>query len=168
MRPVGRGAVAVEDISAPPSVSAYCRQARRLRGTLAHQPARMHRKLRELSVRPGAPGGTDAASVARASQPESSAARAFANRVAAGMDGPVLRYSNRRTLIREAGRAGIGAFEANLLIAAVQHERRGAGASAPVPRDSSPAPRLARLGPLLLIIMVEAAVAVGAWHVFAA
>jgi hypothetical protein len=38
------------------------------------------------------------------------------------MDGPVLRYSRRTDLIRTAERSGIGRFEANLIIAAVQHE----------------------------------------------
>jgi hypothetical protein len=38
------------------------------------------------------------------------------------MGGPVLRYSHRTRLIRAAERSGIGRFEANLIIAAVQHE----------------------------------------------
>ena len=166
MRPVGRGVAAVEEISVPPSVSAYCRQARRLRGTFGHQPARMHRKLRELAVRPGAAARVDAVVATRASQPASSTAHAFAERVMAGMDGPVLRYSNRRALIREAGKAGIGAFEANLVIAAVQHERRSSPAPVNVPlrTQTSPGRGVARLAPALVFLLVEAAVAIGAWH----
>jgi len=38
------------------------------------------------------------------------------------MDGPVLRYSHRTALIHAAERSGIGRFEANLIIAAIQHE----------------------------------------------
>lgn len=38
------------------------------------------------------------------------------------MDGPLLRYSQRQRLLRDAEQRGIGRFEANLVIAAVQHE----------------------------------------------
>ena len=54
------------------------------------------------------------------------AAQTFAELVRQRMDGPVLRYSHRARLIREAQRRGIGRFEANLIIAAVQHQRRPA------------------------------------------
>lgn len=51
-------------------------------------------------------------------------AATFAALVRERMDGPVLRYSRRTDLIRAAERSGIGRFEANLIIAAVQHEAR--------------------------------------------
>ena len=167
MRPAGGAVTAVEPISVPPSVSAYCRQARRLRGTLGHQPARMHRKLRELAVNrtagisdgvgpvEGRPHGTG-----------TSKARAFAERVGAGLDGTVLRYATRRALLREAAGVGIGAFEANLIIAAVQHERRATRTPAPAPGEKTPSRGLPRLAPFLVIVSVEAAVALCAWHVF--
>ena len=166
MRPVGGDRAAVETISVPPSVSAYCRQARRLRGTLGHQPARMHRKLRELSVRP-APVDVpyDGAAVACESRPIASKAQAFAEQVAAGLDGPVLRYATRRTLLRDAGRTGIGTFEANLIIAAVQHERRSACVPTQAPQEPARARGLIGFGTLLVIFAVEAAVALGAWRV---
>lgn len=50
------------------------------------------------------------------------AAQTFADLVRERMDGPVLRYSQRTRLIREAEQRGIGRFEANLIIAAVQHQ----------------------------------------------
>ena len=165
MRPVVGERAAVETISAPPSVSAYCRQARRLRGTLAHQPARMHRKLRELSVRAAQVGVPDGAAVSRESRPIASKAQAFAERVAAGLDGPVLRYATRRTLLRDAGRTGIGTFEANLIIAAVQHERRSACVPTQAPQEPARARGLIGFGTLLVIFAVEAAVALGAWRV---
>ena len=165
MRPVGGDRAAVETISVPPSVSAYCRQARRLRGTLAHQPVRMHRKLRELSVRPVPIAVPDGAAVARESRPIASKAQAFAERVAAGLDGPVLRYATRRTLLRDAGRMGIGTFEANLIIAAVQHERRSACVPTQAPQEPARARGLISFGSLLVIFAVEAAVALGAWRV---
>jgi hypothetical protein len=168
MRPASHDAAVVEPVSVPPSVSAYCRQARRLRGTLRHQPARMHRKLRELTVRPAPIDVSDDSPVAPASRHVTSKAHAFAEQVAKGLDGPVLRYVTRRALIRDAGRMGIGAFEANLIIAAVQHERRGGGVSTQAPQEPAPAHGLIGFGSLLVIFAVEAAVAFGAWRVFGA
>lgn len=46
----------------------------------------------------------------------------FAQLVRERMDGPILRYSHRTRLIRDAERRGIGRFEANLVITAVQHQ----------------------------------------------
>jgi hypothetical protein len=148
---------------------AYCRDARRLRGTLAHQPARMHRKLRELASRqepatraPQAryvsPAGLSGRSVAPR-------ARAFADEVARALDGPVLRYSARRALLRSAYRFGIGDFEANLVIAAVQHERRSAVAQKPPAAAPQPARPRFLLAPLLLVLAVESLVAAGVWQV---
>ena len=166
MRPVGRGAAAVEEIAVSPSVSAYCRQARRLRGTLAHQPARMHRKLRELVV-PARDAASGERQVASTPRPTPSKAHAFADHVAAGLDGPVLRYATRKKLLADARRLGIGDFEANLVIAAVQHQRR---------RDVEPAVRRASattdatawyLASLVLVIAVDSLLALGVWRVFA-
>ncbi len=50
------------------------------------------------------------------------AARNFADLVAARMIGTVLPFSERESLVRAAARNGINRFEANLLIAAVQHQ----------------------------------------------
>jgi hypothetical protein len=50
------------------------------------------------------------------------AARNFADLVAARMIGTVLPFSERESLVRAAARSGINRFEANLLIAAVQHQ----------------------------------------------
>ncbi len=53
-------------------------------------------------------------------------ASGFAELVRDRMDGPVLRYSHRTRLLSDAARRGIGRFEANLIIAAVQHQLRHA------------------------------------------
>jgi hypothetical protein len=53
-------------------------------------------------------------------------ARNFADLVAARMIGTVLPFSERESLVKAAARHGINRFEANLLIAAVQHQM-GAG-----------------------------------------
>ncbi len=37
------------------------------------------------------------------------------------MEGPILRYPARVALLRQAQRAGMGQFDANLIITAVQH-----------------------------------------------
>jgi hypothetical protein len=48
-------------------------------------------------------------------------ARTFARQIRDALDGKLLHYSDRMSLLREADRMGIGRFEANLLIATVQH-----------------------------------------------
>ena len=142
---------------------AYCRRARRLRATLARQPGRMHRQLRALAAKQGA-----IAPVVPIEAAPASPARAFAERVAGELDGPVVRYARRRSLLAEASRAGIGAFEANLIIAAVQHERRTTTISAQRPTTPARARRFTSLGPFFVVALVEAIVAIGAWQVFVA
>jgi len=51
---------------------------------------------------------------------------AFASAVRECLDGPVLRYSLRKALLKQASRLGVGRFEANLVIAEVQHAARDA------------------------------------------
>jgi hypothetical protein len=141
------------------SASDYCRRARRLRGALAGQPGRLHARLRELAAKHGGP--------AERTPPRAIPARArgFADEVAASLEGPVLRYSQRRCLMLRARELGIGDFEANLVIAAVQHERRGSS-SAPASRVAlKPRPRLTCLAPLAVVIAVESLVGLGIWHV---
>ena len=92
-------------------------------------------------------------------------ARVFADEVARAFDGPVLRYSARRALLRSSRRFGIGDFEANLVIAAVQHERRSAVAQeAPAAAPQAVRPRFL-LAPLFLVLAVESLVAAGVWQV---
>ena len=93
-------------------------------------------------------------------------ARVFADEVARAFDGPVLRYSARRALLRSSRRFGIGDFEANLVIAAVQHERRSAVAQEAPPAVSpqSARPRFL-LAPLFVVLAVESLVAAGVWQV---
>ena len=71
-----------------------------------------------------------------ATLPEGAAGR-FAHLVRERMDGPVLRYSHRTRLIRAAEQRGICRFEANLIIAAVQHE---VAAVRPAPSPCRPIP----------------------------
>jgi hypothetical protein len=57
--------------------------------------------------------------------------RPFLSEVREALDANVLHYSDRVTLLRSAQRQGIGRFEANLLIAIIQHR------SPPTPTNSA-------------------------------
>jgi hypothetical protein len=92
----------------------YRRRARKLRARHANDLVALHQALSELAQQ------TDQLA---ASQPKvEGPAGGFAQLVAQELEGPVLRYSKRQELLREAERRGIGRFEANLIIAAVQHQ----------------------------------------------
>jgi hypothetical protein len=71
----------------------------------------------------------------------------------------LLRYSQRLILLQEAGRRGIGRFEANLIIASVQH-RLSAVMPIPTPR------RPVRLQGVLAFILVQGMILWGFWRVF--
>ena len=137
----------------------YRRAARRLRGRWSHRPRRLHQELRDLAERhnsarpspappPAAPGGP---------------CQVFAAAVETRLEGPVLRHAQRKRLLASAAKLGIGRFEANLIIAAVQHGRLSSPASDPPKR---PAPF--GLGLVGMVVVVEMILAWGAWHVFCA
>ena len=119
------------------------------------------RALRELAQ---AAGGTrDEAVAPPVKNPivplPAGAAQTFAALVRERMDGPVLRYSHRARLLRTAERSGIGRFEANLIIAAVQHE---AGAN----NSTSTAPgRTWMPGALVAVAATQSLIAVAVWWV---
>ena len=145
------------------SAVAYCRAARRLRGRLADRPVRLHRALRELGMTEAAPALARRAGDV-AAEPVGLAG-GFAAEVERRMDGPVLRLAQRRTLLAKAQRMGIGRFEANLVIAAVQHERR----AGPGPRQTTSALNNgygAGAASALLALMLQALIAWGAWRVW--
>lgn len=132
-----------------------CRQARKLRATYARQPAEMHRQLSRLTLA-GGESRPDAGDVA------CSAERAYRRLVERTLrhEAPlVLRYSARLELLKQAARRGIGRFQANLIIASVEHELR-AGQNAPSPRASS----LSLASALLVFATVQSAILAGLWH----
>jgi hypothetical protein len=94
----------------------------------------------------------------------SGAARDFAELVASRMVGTVLPFDQRETLIQAAVAAGINRFEANLIIAAVQHQlnlgRRRT--------EASQRPRLFRRAAtsLGLFAIIQAGIAAAVWHWF--
>jgi hypothetical protein len=68
-----------------------------------------------------------------------------------------LRYSQRLELLKEAGRRGIGRFEANLIIASVQHRMK---ISAPVQVRKKPL----RFGGALSFVLVQTMILWGVWR----
>ena len=136
----------------------YRRAARRLRGRWVHRPHRLHLALKALAQEQPIPPAVPTTK-AKAKH------EAFAAAVLGRMDGPVLRHAERRRLLAAAHGMGIERFDANLIIAAVQHERRPI---APTSGGSvvKPAQRRFPRGALILVLAVEAAVAWGAWAVF--
>ncbi len=85
--------------------------------------------------------------------------RGFARDVTRAMDGPILRYSHRQKLIRRAEQLGIGRFDANLLIAAVQHR---SGIITPL-SESHAQEYGSRLLGIGFAITLQAMIAVAAW-----
>lgn len=89
----------------------YRRAARRLRASLRHDRPRLYRSLESLARRRDR----------RAHEAIERPADRFARMVESSLDGTVLRYSQRLNLLRRAKYFNLDRFEANLLIAAVQH-----------------------------------------------
>jgi hypothetical protein len=80
----------------------------------------------------------------------------FAEWVRGQLEGPVLRYSARLRLIKEAERRGLGRFEANLIIAGALH-RVG------MEQEYEMRPRGEWLAPVLTFLILQSALIVGAW-----
>jgi|SRR5688572_7646545 len=150
----------------PPGAAAYCTAARRIRHRHARRPERLHQELCDLSKRHDAErSALPPEAKPQAAGLEGGPCEAFAGEVARRLEGPVLRQSQRRALLAAARRAGIGRFEANLMIAAVQHAR-GSDAKA-----IAPAPGRATTGGIgafaivTLVALVQTAIVCGAWLV---
>lgn len=83
----------------------------------------------------------------------------FADWVRAQLDGPVLRYSTRLLLLKQAEQRGLGRFEANLIIASVLH-RTG------MAQEYELAPRPVEwLAPVMTFVLLQSALVLGAWWV---
>ena len=126
----------------------------------------MHRKLRELAQRQDRSVVAPEPAPSRIASGVAPRSRAFADQVKRSLDGPVLRYSQRRSLLRSARQIGMGEFEANLVIAAVLHGHRSSQTQ-DVPALPPPhhlGKRLA-LAPFLVVLAVESFVAMGIWRV---
>ena len=91
-------------------------------------------------------------------------AEVFEEVVRRRLDGPVLRYSQRLALLKEAERLGVGRFEANLVIASVLY-RAGVGQE----YELKPEPgKLARWAvPLATVVVLQGVILAGWWWVLA-
>lgn len=128
------------------STLAYRREARRLRCRYANRPAELYNSLRQLSAQQDRQQGIDPSlhnderiPLSTVQMPGGS--RQFAKMVAAKVERGVLRFSARQRLLSIAEQMGIHRFEANLVIAAVQHQL-GTTASAHQPPQERWASRL--------------------------
>lgn len=127
----------------------YRRQARKLRHIHRRDPHRMHQALKELSQS----HDQQASSWATPSEQFTELVR----KIAAGQ---IIRYSLRQQLLSRASELGIERFQANLIIATVQHECQ------PAHFDPRPIPRPKWLIPLLIFSVVETLLALGAIALF--
>ena len=78
-------------------------------------------KVTAVSVKPGVRRVVSRLPEVFPFQSHRAVAEAFAAEVERSLEGGVLRYSRRATLLRQARERGIGRFDANLIIATVQH-----------------------------------------------
>jgi hypothetical protein len=105
----------------------YRREARRLRSRYADRPAQLYKSLRSLSARHDLQQARSEFSIRlrhSAKDEMASPCHEFARLVEGQVEGGVLRYSNRAQLLLAAQEIGIGRFQANLVIATVQHQNQ--------------------------------------------
>lgn len=152
---------AQRDDSSPPAASdpvELCRQARKLRATYAKKPAEMHRRLSRLSL------------AERKTSPDVSigdesfncsgerAYRRLVERTIREDASVILRFSQRLELLKEATRRGIGRFQANLIIASVEHELRADGIHAAQIKSTS------MVSAWVLFATLQSAILTGFWR----
>lgn len=141
-------------ISAP-----YRQAARRIRARLGHRPAAMIHALRDLAAAQPAPQSVVADPVAPQDD-RLSAAEAFSELVRDHLDSPILRFSTRQKLLRQAAKMNLGRFEANLLIALVEHRHR----RHPAPQTRPPTRTGWRIA--AVVVLLEATILAAGWVVF--
>jgi hypothetical protein len=168
------------------SADAYRRHARRLRDRHAEHPGELHRALRALNrerdhhhARESAhgalcidtePAHAQAVTTRRRTYREPSIGPLrttdqptdrFAIEVASKLTAGLLRYSDRLALLRTAGRLGLSRFDANLLIAATQHERQPSAATA---AQLPPPGRASRVVlAVVVFLLIEMAIGITGW-----
>lgn len=132
----------------------YRREARHLRGRLSGKPEELYGSLRQLSDRYDLLHS-------RCNRTPATPMEGFADLVRREVCAGVLPYSNRLGLLTTAGKLGIGRFEANLIIASVQHRY--------MPLDSAE-PRRSRLPDrlvsLLVFLLAQTTIVLLAWLAF--
>lgn len=137
----------------------YRREARRIRGRLADRPIERYAALRELSSR------QDSIAAMRDDSPlvvPPSQAATFAALVSERLEGRVLTYSRRLELLATAQDLGVGRFEANLIIAAVQHRLAAARTSI----EPAPAGSFRKALPIVGFLLVQSFILISLWGLF--
>lgn len=145
----------------PPAASdpvELCRQARKLRATYAKKPAEMHRRLSRLTL--AETKTSPDASVADDSFDCSGerAYRRLVERTIREDASVILRFSQRLELLKEAARRGIGRFQANLIIASVEHELRTDG------NRAAPIKSTSMISAWVLFATLQSAILTGFWR----
>lgn len=148
-------------IAGDPSTLEFCRQARRIRARFAGRPHELHAALRSLSTR-----ATATRTIPEIPDDLEEHARArFVRAVIERLDGTVLRYSLRLELLDIAGRLGLTRFDANVIIAQVQHHAGIYDARLAEPPKAPLWSR--RLLPLVVAIGMQAGLIFAAWRIVA-
>jgi hypothetical protein len=107
----------------PLSATTYVRQARRIRRAFCSAPTSRYVALRQLAdAHDRAAAKADDVPLNRG---KDAAVHVFAQIVQANLFGPLLSYSARQKLLAQAEKLGISRFDANLVIASVQHHAPG-------------------------------------------
>ena len=133
---------------------AYRRNARKLRGRFADRPLELYRSLRELSDR-----HDQIRNLSAASEPSTPTSE-FAAEVREFLQRGMITYSTRQDLLKSAEMHGIARFEANLIIAAMQHRM-------PIVSSEITPPTVSRLSIVLGFVMSQLALLVTLWALLA-
>jgi hypothetical protein len=136
--------------------SDYRRCARRLRAVHADKPECLQPALLQLAQAMNAT--RQSVSRSRLDSP----AQVFADKIASQLQDGMLRYSQRAALLEESDALGIGPFEANLIIALVQHRARPAlDGRTPLP-DAPTRHRRAAIT-FITVALIQSAICAGYW-----
>jgi hypothetical protein len=174
--------MSIADPLAPDSTARFRREARRIRAGAKGDAYRTHQQLRELIDRDEDKTPSEEFNPLTSAQlvpahnwsksavlgHRGAAARLFADLVASRLLGPILPFDQRVALLHEAGEHGIGRFEANLIIAAVQHQIYGAHRKVrvnpePTPTAKSRSHKTALARGLATAVLVQFAILLVAW-----
>jgi hypothetical protein len=88
----------------------------------------------------------------------------FTRQIEQTLDGQHLSYTHRLRLIKRAATLGIGRFDANLIIATVQHRAKPKPANTKAPFATKP-PRTFPYFSLAFFAIVQTAIIVAAWWI---
>jgi hypothetical protein len=114
--------------------------------------------MTQVSVKRVEPIGMQGQTAAAPARRPVDASADFAEYVRVRLEGPVLCYSDRLALLKEAQRRRLGRFEANLVIAQVLHQEG-------MTQTYEMRPKTGWLGVAVVVGVVQSAIGVGIWWV---